>query len=219
VGVKPLLRLATHRSAGWLFDVQLDTDPDTRNRLLHDCRRAILGTSIAFELAALADFIVFGTRSHLLYVQLPMLFGAGVARRIVLRKFLLTTRQLRLPAADERIAFSRVPRRLADYTSRTFELCNATISAAALAVVIRAGRPLLLLFTVLVLYLQVGPLLWKAPANAEARDLAGRARGRISRPRRRDVPLQLAYARRRPRGGDAPDADPAVAGNVRRRVE
>jgi hypothetical protein len=162
LALPPLLRLATHRGANWFFDVDLSADVDARNRLLRGYRRAMLATSIAFELAALADVLAFGALSHVLYIQIPLLFGVGAARRIVLRKYVLTARELRAPVAGERVAFSLVPRRLAAYTSRTFELCNAAIALASLAVVYRAGHSPLFLIAFLVLYVHAGLLLWKA---------------------------------------------------------
>ncbi|MBV8516290.1 MAG: hypothetical protein JO197_02705 [Acidobacteria bacterium] len=162
LGLPPLLRLATHRGRDWFFDVELRDDLAVRDRFVCDYRRAMFATSIAFELAALADLVVFRAWSHILYVQMPLLLGVGVARRIVLRKYVLTARERRVPASGERVAFSLVPRRLVDYTSRTFELCNAAIALASLAVIDRAGRSPMFLVAFLVLYLHAGLLLWKA---------------------------------------------------------
>jgi hypothetical protein len=159
--LKMLLALPGYRGGEWFFGVHFGPQSAERARLLRGYRRWMWAVSLAGELLALADVVYFGTAAHLIRVQLPLLLAIVAIRRLLLRGFALRARDLAAPPADARVAFSLKPRRLAEYTNRTFEALNGAAALGALAAIVASGRQSQFLVALVLVYLQAGLLLLK----------------------------------------------------------
>jgi len=159
--LKTLWALPMYRGEDWFFDARIGADHPERPRLLRQYRAWMLGTAVVVEVLACADFFVFGSLSHLVWVQAPLTWGLAAARRLILRGFVLQARDLTSPPADGPCGLSLRPRRLGDYSSPRFEIANSICACGALAVIVMAGRPWLILPVELIVYYEIGALLWK----------------------------------------------------------
>jgi hypothetical protein len=159
--LKMLLALPGYRGSEWFFGVHFDAQSTERARLLRGYRRWMWTVSLAGELLALVDVIWFGTTAHLILVQMPLLLAIVAIRRLLLRGFALRARDLAALPPDTRVTLSLKPRRLADHTSRVFEVLNGVAALGALAAIVAAGRRSQWLVALLLIYLQTGFLLLK----------------------------------------------------------
>ncbi|MBV9497525.1 MAG: hypothetical protein JOZ54_25035 [Acidobacteria bacterium] len=160
-GLRARWKLASLRGDGWFFDTHFEADA-ARGALLGRYRLWLLIPSAIVEAIALADVLIAPSMLHIAWIHGPMTILLGVVRTITLRNFVLAARETQ-PRTEgaARVAISLETRRLADYSSRTFELLNTAIVVAALAIVLRGQWPPFILLAIVLVYAELGGLLWK----------------------------------------------------------
>lgn len=160
--VRSLLALPAYRGPDWFFDAHVPEHHPARPRLVRQYRAWTIWPALLVEAIALADVLTFATLAHVAFVHGPLTWALAAFRRVVLRNFLLRARDLAAPAAGAKRVSSLRPRLLRDVSSPLFEVANGAAVAVALALIARSGQGSLAQPAAIVLYFQLGAVLWKA---------------------------------------------------------